>query len=60
MGLFMDCARVRSLKAFIVTRAWHSGLVLSLDRGQDSDMTFILLKSMANWAKKLEIHLRNK
>ncbi len=62
MGLlFMDCARVRwSSKAFIVTRAWHNGLVLSLDRGQDSDITFTLLKSMANWARRLEIRLRNK
>jgi hypothetical protein len=55
MGLFMDCARVRwSLKAFKVTRAWRNGLVLSLDRGQDSDMTFTLLKSVANRAKRFK------
>jgi hypothetical protein len=54
MGLFIDCARVRwSSKAFMVIRAWCNGLVLSLDRGQDSDMTFTLLKSVANWAKRL-------
>jgi hypothetical protein len=60
MGQFMDCARVRlSLKAFMVTKALCNGLVLSSNRGQDSDMTFMLLRSVANWAKRLEICSRN-